>query len=462
MRRPRARSGGVTAEDRTGGRPKRASARAPAQRPQRASPRRASARPRNASRHAGPESAGALECDVLIVGGGLVGSALAAALDALPIRVVLVETHDPGRLEQPSFDSRVTALANGSQRILAGLGLWRDLERDAEPITTIHVSERGRFGAARIRAAEEGVAALGYTIENRILGAALWERLAAAERCTVLAPATLERFAAGPSGVTAEIERDGAQTTVRAKLMAACDGARSRVRAALGIAMREDRYAQQAVIANCATDVAHEGTAYERFARGGPLAMLPLSGGRVGVVWTLPAAEADAAAALGDDEFRARLQRAFGYRLGTIVKVGQRALHPLARVRSSTVGTGRVVLVGNAAVALHPVAGQGFNLALRDVAVLAEMVAEAVRAGEGYDDVPARYAACRAADQRNVAWFTHGLVGLFGLMGPGFGAARGLGLAAFDLWPGAKAALARHTMGTAGRLPRLTRGLPLV
>lgn len=396
---------------------------------------------------------------MLIVGGGLVGSALAAALASLPVRTVLVEDRDPGALEQPSFDSRVTALANGSQRILDGLGLWPALVQDAQPITTIHVSEKGRFGAARIDAADEGVAALGYTVENRALGAALWERLASAERFTLLAPARMKRFTAEDDAVSAEIE--GRETvTVRARLMAGADGARSAVRAALGIPASEDRYPHHAVVANCASDVAHGGAAFERFLRGGPLAMLPLTGGRVGAIWTLPADEAADVAALADEAFAAALQSAFGWRLGRITRVGARSVYPLSRVRSGALHAGRVVLVGNAAVTLHPVAGQGFNLALRDVAALADCVAEAARGGQSYAGVPTRYREWRRGDQRAVAWLTHGLVGLFGLDGATLGAARGLGLAAFDLLPGAKAAFARRTMGRAGRLPRLARGLP--
>lgn len=410
-----------------------------------------------------------IDCDVLIAGGGLVGSALATALAQLPIRTVLVEARSSDTLEQPSFDSRVTALARGSQRILSALGVWSDAAPDAEPILSIHVSERGRFGATRIRAVDEGVPALGYTVENRSLGRALWGRIGGAERCTVLAPASLTRFAADDAGVSAVVEPDRRRspddvpaTNVRAKLLVAADGAGSPVREALGIAIRENHYRQQAVVLNCATEMPHRGAAFERFMPTGPLAMLPLTRERVGVVWTLPADEADNVAALPDDDFRNALQQTFGYRLGRIVRVGARALHPLRRVRSASLGAGRVVLIGNAAVSLHPVAGQGFNLALRDVAALAEIIADAEQEGRLHDgDVGERYRLWRADDQRRVAWFTHGLVGLFGRSEPGVGLARGLGLAAFDLMPGAKAALARHTMGVAGRLPRLARGLPL-
>jgi 2-octaprenyl-6-methoxyphenol hydroxylase len=167
---------------------------------------------------------------------------------------------------------------------------------------------------------------------------------------------------------------------------------------------------------------------------------------------------------LPDEPFRDALQRAFGHRLGCIERVGERVLHPLSRIRSDALGTERVVLIGNATLSLHPVAGQGYNLALRDVAALAEIVSDAARAGWSKDasaSIVDRYREWRADDQRKVAWFTHGLIGLFGRTSPGFGAARGLGLITFDLLPGAKSALARHTMGVAGRLPRIARGRTL-
>lgn len=403
-----------------------------------------------------------LDCDVLIVGGGLVGSALAVALEQCGVAVTLVESKDPTQLEQPSFDARVTALANGSQRILASLGLWQALVRDAEPIRSIHVSERGRFGTARITAREEGVPALGYTVENRILGEALWSRLSSASRFETLGCASLESFVRTAEGVRAAVRSPAGAVDVNARLLVAADGARSAVRAALGIGVREDRYEQQAVILNCTTDRPHDGVAYERFTESGPLAMLPLPAGRIGVIWTLPSQAAEQMVSLSDAAFREALQSAFGFRLGRIMQVGRRALHPLRRMRSEALGVGPVVLIGNAAVTLHPVAGQGFNLALRDVAALAELVAQT--AGEdhlGFAGIAERYRAWRLSDQRKIAWLTHGLVGLFGWSAPGAGIARGLALAAFDTLPGAKTAFAQHTMGIAGRLPRLARGLSL-
>jgi 2-octaprenyl-6-methoxyphenol hydroxylase len=407
------------------------------------------------------------DCDALIAGGGAVGSALACALAELPLQVVLVEALEPELLAQPSFDARVTALANGSQQILAGLELWPELKGYVQAIRSIHISERGRFGAARIHAAEEDVPALGYTIENQALGRVLWERLRRSPRLTVLAPAKVAALDRALDCAKVTVERTGGVEEVRAKLVVAADGVRSAVRAALGVETEEHDYGQRAVVFNCSTEAPLDGRAYERFTERGPIALLPLTGGRAAVIWTLPEGAAERIATLPADAFRTELQAAFGQRLGRFTRIGERHLYTLTRVASGTVHGERAVLLGDAALRLHPVAGQGFNLALRDVATLAEVVADAVHGAAGVDvDVGAaalleRYAAWRAADRQRVSSFTHGLIQLFGESTPGLGLGRGLGLMAFDLLPGAKALLARQTMGKAGRLPRLARGLKL-
>ena len=405
------------------------------------------------------------ECGVLIVGGGLVGSTLAHALAQIPVSTVLVEERDPGRLEEPGFDGRSTALASASRRILDGLGLWDGVAGEAEPIRTIHISERGRFGASRILASREGVPALGYTVENRVLTRAVWPKILEAEAVTCMAPGRLEDFEVEASGVTARVSTGGTSRTVRARLLVAADGARSRVRQALGIGVREDDYGQKGVILNCKTEIPHDGRAFERFTPTGPLAMLPLWLGRVSVVWTLPREEGDRIGALDDDSFRDALQRAFGYRLGRIRKVGTRSAWPLHRVRAEALTATRAVLVGNAAFSLHPVAGQGFNLALRDIAALSELICDARRDAADADPGAAalldRYAEWRGADQRRIAGFTHGLMRLFTIDAAPLAVSRGLGLMAFDLVPGAKRWLARQAMGLGGRVSRLARGLRL-
>ncbi len=408
-----------------------------------------------------------LEADVLIVGGGLAGSTLAHALALTPLTTVLVEARDPSQLEQPSFDGRATALANGSQRILASLGLWEKVAADAEPIRSIHISECGRFGAARLNAQEEGVAALGYTLENRILGAALWRALDAADGFTCLAPAKLSSLTVGDDRVEAEVATASERLSIVAKVVVAADGANSQVRRELAIATYEDSYEQQALILNCATEIPHAGRAFERFTQDGAVAFLPLSADRVAVVWTLSHQEASRVAALEDEAFRRELQAVFGYRLGRITRTGSRVAYPLARLRSAAVIGSRAVLIGSAAVNLHPIAGQGFNLALRDVASLAESFTERLDGQRmaddpGSADVLDRYQRWRERDQKRVAALTHGLIRLFGYGTWPLAASRGMGLMAFDLVPGAKAALARQTMGLSGRLSRLARGLPLM
>ncbi len=405
--------------------------------------------------------------DVVIIGGGLAGSALAYALSKTPLSVTLVEARDPSQLQQPSFDDRATALANGSKRILDTLGLWNEVDGQAAPITSIHISERGRFGAARIIAAEEGVVALGYLLENRVLGTALWHALSDAERFTAVAPAQLRSLQPGPDAVVVRAETDTQELEIRAKLVVAADGTHSQVREVLGIEALEDDYAQQAVILNCRTDMPHRGRAFERFTINGPIAFLPLADDRVAAVWTLPRNEAERVMRLDDEAFTSELQDAFGYRLGRLTKVGRRSAYPLMRLRSESLVAERTVLIGSAAVNLHPVAGQGFNLALRDVAALAEVLSDALLesgpdADPGAGTYLERYQRWRARDQERVAAFTHGLIRFFGQASAPLEISRGLGLMLFDLIPGAKAGLARHTMGLSGRLTRLARGLPLL
>lgn len=412
-----------------------------------------------------------IDCDVLIVGGGLVGSLFANALSGLSIRVVLVEARRVESLEQPSFDGRATALANGSQRVLEQLGLWEAMRGEAQAIRHIHIGERGRFGAARIDAREEGVPALGYTVENRKLGTVLWQSLERQPGFSRVSPAEVAGFSCRPGGVEARVDSSSGTSRIGARLMVAADGAQSKLRRALGIAARVDDYGQHAIVVNCTADEPHRARAFERFTPDGPLAVLPLSRDRVAVVWTLPSSSAAPTRsakqilALADDDFRNALQSAFGHRLGRFGKIGRRDMYPLQRIRSSDVAHERTVLIGNAAIALHPVAGQGFNLALRDAAALAELIAESVLSGSsdiGNADLLERYRRWRRDDQRKLAGFTHALVRGFGAHAPGLKALRGAGLVAFDLIPGAKSVLARHTMGLAGRVPKLARGLSLV
>jgi 2-octaprenyl-6-methoxyphenol hydroxylase len=401
------------------------------------------------------------DCDVAIVGGGLVGASLALALAELPLRVTLVEAALPGSPGQPSFDTRTTALSNGSRRILEGLGVWTEIARSATPITRIHVSERGRFGSATLDAADEGLAALGYVVENRAIGAALWRRLDAAPRVSLVAPATVTGAATHADRVTLDLDGAAGPARVEARLAVAADGANSLVRRESGIGASRREYDQVAVITTVAPERLHGNVAYERFTPEGPIAMLPVANGRVGVVYTLAPEAGAAVLALDDAAFAAHLQQAFGWRLGRLRSPGPRHAYPLALTRAESQSAPRLAVVGNAAQGLHPIAGQGFNLGLRDAATLAEVVALA-GADPGAPGVLAEYVDWRAADRRALIAFTDGLVRLFASPLAPLAAARNLGLVLFDLCPPAKSAMSRLALGFARRQPRLARALPLV
>lgn len=401
------------------------------------------------------------EVDVAIVGGGLVGASLALGLAGTGVRVLLVENVAPGSAAQPSFDERTTALGNASRRIFQGLGVWEEISREAAAIRAIHVSDAGRFGFARLHAAEHGIEAFGYVVPNRVIGAALWGRLTGAAGVDVRVPASVEDL-----DITTErayftlVTSASTREVTSARLLVAADGAHSAVRAAAGIDASIEDYDQVAIAAAVMGDRGHDGTAYERFTPAGPVAVLPLRGGGYGTIWSCPPQRAAELLALSDEAYLAELQHCFGWRAGRFRRIGRRASYPLKLTRAATPVARRTVLIGNAAQALHPIAGQGFNLGLRDAALLAEVIAAAT-GDAGSPELLRKFSDWRAADRGGVVRFTDGLVRLFGSRVPGAGLMRNLGLLAFDLSPPAKRALARVSLGFGGPTPRLARGLPL-
>ena len=398
--------------------------------------------------------------DVAIVGGGMVGASFALALRGTRLRVLLIENVAPDSASQPSFDERTTALGNGSRQIFEGLGVWSAMSAEAAPIRSIHVSDAGRFGVARLDAEEQGVQAFGYVVPNRVIGRVLWQALASAPNVTLAVPAQLKNATLLDDGVLLEMTRGAVVETVRASVAVAADGAGSVLRSCAGIDADVEDYDQVAIVVNAATDKPHTGEAYERFTASGPLAVLPTTGGGYTVVWAVRPARAAELLALGDEAFAAELLAVFGWRAGRWTRVGRRNQYPLALSRATETVAGRVVLIGNAAQALHPVAGQGFNLGLRDAATLAEMLAGAA-SDPDFTELLARFSAWRGEDRKGVTRFTDGLVKLFGSDLPGLGMVRNFGLLLFDLSPTAKRALSRVSWGFAGRMPRLARGLPL-
>jgi 2-octaprenyl-6-methoxyphenol hydroxylase len=401
--------------------------------------------------------------DIAIVGGGMVGASLAVSLEGLGLRVALIEAVPHDSASQPSFDERTTALSNGSRRILETLGVWAAVSGAATPIRKIHVSDQGRFGFARVDAAEQGLAAMGYVVPNRSLGAALWARLSRSESVRVFCPADVTRVHPMDRSVELVISAPGT-LVIEARLVVAADGAQSAVRSAFGVAAEVRDYEQTAVITTVLPQRFHENVAYERFTATGPMALLPLADGRCTLVLTLKPDVAKAALAWSDQEFIAEVQRRFGFRLGRFLKVGRRVPYPLSLTRSDRLSSGRCVIVGNAAQGLHPVAGMGFNLGLRDAASLAELVADNQRAQQpdlGGGTVQADYDAWRATDRGGIIAFTDGLIRVFSNPLGAVQRLRNLGLLAFDVLPPAKSALSRLSTGASGRIPKLARGVAL-
>jgi 2-octaprenyl-6-methoxyphenol hydroxylase len=409
-------------------------------------------------------------CQVAIAGGGLVGTSLALALAHAHIPVALVEASESQRRDDTGYGSRPIALSQGSRRIFDALGVWNSIRASVTPISRIHVSDRGHFGFARLCAEDFSIDALGYVIAAAELGQALDSALASAPAVRVLRPAIVTdverdrapsvRLSVAASSDTPEHET---HSRLEAPLMVLCDGGRSPLRERLGISVDEREYHQSAVTARVETRSPHGGVAYERFTADGPLALLPMHGNHCGLVWSVDAGTGERLSSLDDDAFLRALTEQFGLRLGGFISSGPRSHFPLSLVRATQVVGDRLAVIGNAANHLHPVAGQGLNLGLRDAAALAEIVTASIREGgdPGDPSVLARYAEWRHRDQRIVSRATDALVRLFSNRFAPLVVARGLGLLAFDVFAPAKRHFGSHAMGLAGRQSRLTRGLPL-
>lgn len=391
--------------------------------------------------------------DIAIIGGGLVGASLGCALAALVeragLRVAVIEAAPlpPQRAEpwQPSFDARASAIAGGSARHFASLGVWERMAEMAAPIRTIHVSERGRLGVTRLRAAELGVEALGHVIPNVWMGRVLHGRLSElplAWHC----PARVEAIHPVAEGYRLALSNG---SELEAGLTVLADGGRSGLKERLGIESRERPYDQVALIASVEVSRPHDGVAYERFTPAGPIALLPLRGQAMELVWTHARGREAGRLALSDGDFLAELQQAFGDRAGRFRRVGRRHAYPLSLITArETVRPGLAVL-GNAAHALHPVAGQGFNLALRGVMDLVAAIEAGIERDEspGSPAVLQNFEARRDADRDHVIRFSDGLIRLFGLDLPLLSHARGAGLVGLNLMGPLRRGLARRAMG---------------
>ncbi|MEN8177131.1 MAG: 2-octaprenyl-6-methoxyphenyl hydroxylase [Pseudomonadota bacterium] len=408
-----------------------------------------------------------LDYDVLIVGGGMVGASLARAISGQGLNIGVLEAFEYHSDDQPSYDDRVLALSWGSHLILQTMGLWSSLNSEAEPILDVHISDRGHFGFTRLNHKEEGVGALGYVITARALGEVLLKGLGDAPDIDLICPAALQSLKMNESGVEVNLLAEGQQRTVSTKLLVAADGGDSQVRTLLSMPVKETTYGQTAIIANVTPEQAHRGVAYERFTDSGPLALLPMTQERCSLVWTAKDEQAPELMALDDENFLARLQDRFGYRMGRLLKVGKRVAYPLRMRQAMEQVRPHVALIGNASHTVHPVTGQGLNLGIRDVAVLADVLAD-VASSNGANGDPGdlanlqRYADWRQQDQNRVVMITDTLARLFANPLTPLRLMRNLGLLGVDVTPGLKHLAANQFMGLNGRLPRLARGVPIV
>ncbi len=388
--------------------------------------------------------------NLAIIGGGLVGASLALALQgaakARGWQLCLIEPFAPGEGYQPSYDARSTALSYGTRLIYQRLGIWSAIAERAEPIRQIHVSDRGRFAAARLRAEDEGVPALGYVVENAWIGHCLWRALdteVVSWRC----PAEVSRLEALDDGYRLTLN-DEAQLDCDLAILA--DGGRSGLREQLGIAVSHVPYGQSALIANLSPQDAHAGQAFERFTEEGPMALLPLADNRCALVWTRAAADAERLLRLDDRAFLGELQQAFGYRLGALRQVGARHLYPLALIEAREQVRPHLAVLGNAAHSLHPIAGQGYNLSLRDTLALAECL-QGSAAPLGDFATLQGYVRRQQGDQQLTVGFSDRVTRLFSTGEPLLAAGRNLGLLGLDLLPPAKHWFARQAMGLGTR-----------
>ena len=387
--------------------------------------------------------------DVVIVGGGLVGASLACALSGAGLRIAMVEAVPLRAANQPSYDDRTLALSLTSTRILAALGAWEHMVDAGTPIRRIHVTSQGQFGRVVLRAEECGVYAFGYVVEAKLVGAGIYETLDDREDITLLCPARVSDYSPAGEFATLSVDTDSGMARIRARLVVGADGANSRLRKLCGIGATVKDYDQSAVVANVTPALTHDNTAYERLTTTGPFAVLPHRGSRCGLVWVVRNRELDELMGADDDTFLRGAQRRFGWRLGLLQRVGTRSSYPLRQVRPTTDVARRAVLIGNAAHTVHPVAAQGFNLGLRDVAVLSGLLLEASaqRADPGNDALLSKYSVTRRGDHDAIFRATDRLVRLFGSDFLPVEMARGMGLTALQIAPPLRRALARRAMG---------------
>lgn len=390
------------------------------------------------------------DVDVLVVGAGMVGSAAAIGLSQQGYQVCVIDAADLSQGDtrySPSFDERSTALSYGSRYILQDLGVWQALAPYVEPVRRIHVSEKARMGVTRMQATDHGLEALGYIAPNKAIGQAMLERLAALD-ITLLSCTSITAVAAKSSGYGVTLSSG---EELQCRLLLVVDGAKSSTAKLLGVDFRRQPYQQHALITNVETASPHEGEAFERFCTEGPMALLPLQGQRMALAWTLPDELVQDYLTMPDADFLSALNERFGGRLGGFVRVGERQSYPLVLSRACEQYRSHLMLLGNAAHSLHPVAGQGFNLALRGLSALLEATQEGNRDDLGKLNQLAQAAAAHEADLKLTVSASDALVRGFSNDNLGLTLLRDLGLVGLNNAPALKRRFVEQAMGLAGR-----------
>lgn len=400
--------------------------------------------------------------DIIIVGGGLVGTSLAIALAKYNFSIAIVEANSKDHSIHAG--NRSIVLSHSSKIILETLDIWKNLKQFACPIHEIHISDFQHFGATRIQACDEDVPALGYVVDAKIIAAGLDEAIQQYPNIHLICPAKFMALEVNKKGghITCKVGQDDVSFT--AKLIVATDGQNSAVRQQQNIDITRFDYQQTAIICNVQLKRDHHNVAYERFTKTGSIALLPLCEQQNAIVWVVHKEEAKELLSLNNCAFLEKLQNMFGYRAGRLLHPTQRVAIPLQLIISKEQIRPHLVLLGNAVHTLHPIAGQGLNLGLRDMAVLAEEIVAATKQDiDHLNDfkVLQRYLKRRREDQHFMVTFTHQLIGIFSNSFLPLVLLRNLGLILIDIMPPIKRLLAQRALGTAGHVPRLACGLPL-
>jgi 2-octaprenyl-6-methoxyphenol hydroxylase len=409
-------------------------------------------RPNSSSNH--PRD---IRADIAVVGGGLSGLSLAVACAAAGIETAVIDRENPAIFRDAAYDGRTTAIAFGSQQVLKGIGVWDTLAPHAEPIREIRVVDGDSPLFLHYNRTEIDAEALGYIVENRVLRGALQARAEALPGLTLSAPSAVKQVEFGDTQARLSLSDGG---RIAASLVVGADGRNSPMREAAGIKTWRKSYRQIAIVCVVRHEKPHRGVAVEHFRAAGPFAILPMQGNRSSIVWTEEEHDAPALLALGDKDFARQLADRFGDFLGRLEPEPGRWSYPLALIQAERYAARRLALIGDAAHVIHPIAGQGWNLGVRDIAALAELLVDAHRLGLdlGSSDLLRRYERWRRFDSLTLTTVTDGLNRLFANDFPPLKLARDLGLAAVNRAPGLKRFFMRHAMGVTGDLPRLVKG----